>query len=97
MKPTLANVKKEAAKLGATVEDDSGYGFVTYQVAAPRGKVWACDGSIHWLKVCVNYEADERPTKQDRIDAFTDVLDRMTYGLANCDDSECEVCHSEPE
>lgn len=87
-KVTLASLKTAAATLGATVEDDSSGAFTTYQVVAPKGKVWQCDG-VHTLCVPCGRHA----TKEDKAESFEEALERMNYGLTECDDAECEFCH----
>lgn len=79
----IKDVKREAAKLGATVELSAG----TIYVDAPQGKVWnASDG--HFI-------AEAYDTRGHRFEeeAVRRTLDRMGRGLRDCGELECDICH----
>jgi hypothetical protein len=79
----LAKVRAQAQKLDASVESDDS----AYQIVAPVGKVWACDG-IHTLRL--NWSARDLP--EWKIDAARDTLDRMAHGLEDCRIVDCDQC-----
>lgn len=85
-KVTLGMLEREAAKLGATVEEDVG-GWVDCRVTAPTGKVWACDGDIHELCASAN-----KGPKEWGWAMRADLLDRMAYGLIDCTIEDCDWC-----
>ena len=80
MTPTLANVKKVAAKLGATVirKDDE------CNIEAPQGHVWSGATDIHESVGCANgYSITE---------VYAGQLDFMSYGVEPCEIPDCEWC-----
>lgn len=80
---TLKQVKKAAAALGAIVEEDKCEYSHECRVTAPHRKIW-CDG-VHEFVDCAN-----RPWKPD----YEDLLNRMSYGLEDCIDPDCDWCNS---
>lgn len=92
MKPTMANLRRYAERIGATI-DESSIDFGHICVDAPRGQVWMCD-RIHGL--AVHWETDSAGRacpKEWKDDAIEDVIDRMEYGLEDCTDADCEICN----
>lgn len=79
----LARVRIQAKKIGASVESDDS----AYQIVAPIGKMWACDG-IHTLRL--HWNARDLP--EWKIDACKDTLDRMAHGLEDCKIVDCDQC-----
>lgn len=47
VKPAVRTLEVAARRFGGTVEDDSGGGYVTLQVCAPKGKEWVANGAEH--------------------------------------------------
>ena len=86
---TVNDMRTEAKKHGATVENDSSKKWCVYQCCTPRGKRWSCAG-VHMLKV--EWRRDE---DKYRDDAIADALDRMKCGVEECDDEECDYCTGE--
>jgi hypothetical protein len=86
--PTLADLRREAAKHGATVEDDSSGHWSVFQCCTPVGKVWAATGDIHMIRV-------EWRDAADRASAIQAGLDDMAAGLGDCGDAECDYCRPE--
>lgn len=86
--PTLADLRREAARHGATVENDSSGHWSVFQCCAPVGKVWAVSGDIHMIRVEWRYA-------QDRAAAIESGLADMAAGLGDCDDEECDYCRPE--
>lgn len=76
---TLSDVKRAAAKVGATVEYEKSGRCNVLRVEAPKGSHWA-SGVVHEF-------VDEAyiPWKPD----FHDMLERMGCGIEPCDDT-CE-------
>lgn len=92
MQPTYANLKRLAETMGATIDENQiDYGHI--YVDAPAGKVWdAADVhglAVHW----VTDSAGRAESAAEKREAIADVMDRMSYGLGDCDDAECDVCH----
>jgi hypothetical protein len=80
---TLSKLKKEAAKIGATVEQDRIGDTLNTEVFSPSGFRFASD-STHIFVDCVYV-----PWKPD----YADLLNRISYGLEPCEDAQCEWCH----
>lgn len=81
---SLAKVRKLAAELGAKVEDIKIGNAHECLVEAPHGKKWKCCG-IHEL-----VDSTNQPWKPD----YKDVLERMNYGLEDCDEGfACGWCY----
>lgn len=87
---TLATLKAAAAKYGATVDHNQVGPQVNCMVDAPTGKVLACSGDIHSISVW--WRTNEEGFRNE---AIADALSRMAYGLADCADSDCDVCHDD--
>jgi hypothetical protein len=80
--PTLRDVKRLAAKLGAIVEDEKSGNYHECRVEAPYRKVWkALD--VHEL---VN--SSYRPWKPD----YADLIRLMNYGVEDCQYQHCDWC-----
>ena len=87
MVATLKAVKAAAEKIGAKVSDDkTGYDH-TCRVEAPANKFWN-EGVVHEI-----VESANQPWKPD----YDLILKRMSYGLSDCIDPECDWCHPLPE
>lgn len=80
---TFKAVAKEAAKLGATVEDDIIGNTHECRIQAPHRKFW-CEGGVHEM-----VDISNRPWKPD----YAGLISRMSYGLEDCTDTECEWCN----
>lgn len=80
-----------AKQLGATIKVHRDRENLEHEITAdaPTGMVWAC-ASVHQL-ICSG--ADGTTMAQLR----TDMLDRMSHGVAPCDDEECDVCQEDNE
>lgn len=82
---TLADLKRAAAKYGASVEDDSAPPEYTYQVVAPVGRCW--EPELHDLLVRLG----RHPRPEDRHEVIAEGIRRMEgYGgtqecAADCD------------
>lgn len=82
---TLHGLKKFAKFFGATVECDSAGRYETYQVCAPIGKTWAV--GPHMLRVSWH-----KGDSVYKLDSLVDAIERMTYGLEDCTEQECDYC-----
>ena len=85
----LSSVKKLAKSLGATVDVKSVGKWTRVNVDAPAGKTWDA-ATLHcllaeWLIGDSVY----------RDQSLTDLLERMSLGVSDCDTEECDVCHPE--
>jgi hypothetical protein len=89
---TLADVRREAAKHGAEVDEQgSGYSGRYYGVIVdlPAGKVWNANLS-HSI-----YENSPADRAEWRSGVCADAIDRMREGTSDCEDPDCEHCHPE--
>ena len=84
---TLRQLRAAASKLGATVEDTKIGHSHTCEVIAPDGKFWA-EGDVHCM-----VDTTSQPWKPD----YEDLLSRMSYGLEECTDPDCDWCHPEED
>jgi hypothetical protein len=76
---TIQMLRREAKKIGATVESDSGGRYCTWQVIAPDGFLFS-DGSTGSLKVeWIHGDSAWRD------DAIQEAIVRMGYGLEAVD------------
>jgi len=86
---TMATVKASVRKHGATIEENWDG---DYCVDAPTGFVWACDGIhclvMHWM----TRDNGQEEWKGDKQIVIDDVLNRMTDGLTECEEVDCDVC-----
>ena len=84
VKPTLANVRREAERYGAEVEYGLSGRYDTITIDLPAGKVWVANG-CHCLScsVVIRLVADQ----------YRDLLEQMAYGTDDCDDPECDFCY----
>lgn len=90
---TVNDLRRAAKSFGATVEDHSSPRRTEYQVLAPAGKVWSCTGDIHYL--IVMWHGSGKPVwPEEKQDGLADILGRMSEGLTDCDDPDCDWCHS---
>ncbi len=89
---TLRDLKKVAARCGATVDESSKrHGFVN--VDTPAGFVWMASGT-HAL--CVDAgSVHAHPGLPVWDEAVRDCLERIAYGIGPCDDPECDHCNGE--
>jgi len=89
-KPTLDLLKAEAAKVGATIDDEGMkqpyLNEAWVLVDAPNGKQWATDGGLHALAVV--WYTDQPKTKGE---AIKYALERMAEGLIDCP-ADCDAC-----
>jgi len=76
----LATLKRAAAKVGATVENDSSGNWICYQIIAPDGKWWAESCGPH---LAVN---TARGNKDWLADAIKDGIDRIESGLIEAEE-----------
>lgn len=83
----LKTIKRLAAAIGATVEDEKSGHTHECRVEAPKGMFWK-EGDVHEL-----VDAAYKPWKPD----YADLLSRMNYGLETCTDPNCDWCHTEGE
>lgn len=81
---TLAKLKKEAAKVGATVEKERLGITTTVRVTVAAGFIWN-EGDVHEF-------VDDTYTGEND---YSDLLSRMSYGCRKCDIEECEWCCEE--
>lgn len=82
---TRKQLEAEAAKHGAEIDWHTADEFYI-NIDAPRGKVWACDGSLHTLNVSWG-----GPVAKWRGEAFADAIGRMSHGTALCKgDLDCD-------
>lgn len=80
--------KALAKKLGAEVENNSNGEQYVYDILAPKGKIWSCN-LIHCL-VGNCFKGDPKWYEE----VWKDLYERMSYGLEECDDPDCEWCHA---
>jgi hypothetical protein len=73
-----------SSELNSTL-DDSMYDEIKCE--APKGKIWACS-LVHEI-----ISAKEK-TEDPRCELWDDMLDRMSYGVEDCEDVECEWCNN---
>jgi hypothetical protein len=81
----LDKLKAEAAKVGATVDHDPETGAI--YVDAPARKLWKCD-FVHAL--CG--QACNRGGQTWYADEVRELLRRMSYGLDDCTEPDCDIC-----
>lgn len=90
VKPTLANVKRLAAKLGATVDYERSRPpfekFPRIHIDLPTGK--------HWVENETNTIIDDgaEDTTSERAAMFYRVIEAMLCGVEDCPYSGCENC-----
>lgn len=77
----LRSLKAAAAKIGATVENDSDGRWCVYQVCAPKGYEWSDGGSIH-LRV----EWPDGSSGEDKDAVIQDAINRIECGLQSAED-----------
>lgn len=93
MRPlTLSDVKRAAAKFGGTVKREQQGRSIVIEVFAPPNKLWSADG-IHSFLV----ERSEFDTSVEYQEAYAALIRRISYGVDDCDDPECEYCHPPAE
>lgn len=85
---TLNQLRKAAARHGATVDHRSVGKWHLVNVDAPQGKVWSCDGSIHTL--ALEWQTVDSGWRDAAIE---DCLGRMEYGTMDCEEPDCDICH----
>lgn len=86
---TMRDVRRVAAKYGATVEDASEGHWVTYHLCAPDGQQWAC-AEVHSLTV--QWEPRQGPAvvREWRQTLLAGAIRDMEHGLVACEpDCEC--------
>lgn len=79
---SYAKLRSTAAKMNCTIDRVDMTSGVDITVDSPAGFVFSANG-CHCLVDC-----STKPFKPD----YTDLITRMGYGLAPCDDPECEIC-----
>lgn len=94
---SIPDMKRAAARAGATVEDHRGPRYARYEVEAPEGHVWNCTGDIHvivlgWRIGDEGRAADER----EKAEAIADAIERIDMGTTPCGDPDCDYCHPQP-
>ncbi len=82
---TLAKLKKEAAKIGATVERTREGMTMVCRCTAPHGFRWN-DGDVH------QFVDDVYTGPND----YADIISRMSHGVTKCE-PDCEWCYPEDE
>lgn len=92
-KITLGQVRREAAKHGATVDDTTLPSF--FNVDLPVKCNWKATGghSLHVNRVDAVGDLDSEVIQ----DSYRDVLERMAMGTVECDDPDCDFCLESPE
>lgn len=80
----LGTLRRAAAAVGATVENDSVGNWICYQVVAPDGKRWV-ESDGHYLVVSC-YTGNRNWVK----DAIADALPRIASGLRDATPEELE-------
>lgn len=83
---TLAQVKKAAAKIGATIEQGRSGEAITCEAFSPPGFMFS-EGS-HVL-----VDSSYLPFKPD----YANLLERIGYGLEPCTVPDCECCEEARE
>ena len=83
---TIKDLKAAAAKVGATVEQDSAGVF---QVCAPDGKQWAEGSCIH-LRVDFQELDGRRGNAKWASAEIEDAIDRIAFGLEERDEENCD-------
>lgn len=94
---TRKQVLTQIKKMGGTVDEENmDDDFLV--IDAPKGKVFACSGT-HCL---VEPLTDEFNPAFRRSDAYKEIMKNLTFsnmqsvnGLMNCEDPECDICHTE--
>ena len=83
-------VNKIASAHGATYtwsEYKTAYGLHREVILdAPTGTVWAATYT-HSLVCCIE-DGGWEPV-------YADAIDRMSYGTAPCEDTDCDICHTD--
>jgi len=84
----VKDLRAAVRKAGGSLEREGAGRWEVYQCEAPTGKVWAAasthDMKVEWLKGDSVY----------RDEAITDAVERLSLGLVDCDDEDCERCGS---
>lgn len=83
MKPTKQNVRRVAARLGASID----WLCESFMCDAPPGKIWNSSG----CHVIACYYMPGFVT-----DAYAYALSEMGEGVTDCDIDDCEVCADNP-
>jgi hypothetical protein len=79
MNPTLYNLKKIAASIGAKVElDEYPYNEKAFQIVAPDGKQWKDGNCVNMTASYWTYIKSGNGSKED---AIADLISRMKLGL----------------
>lgn len=85
----MNRLRKLVQSMGGAIEECPEGSFITYQIEAPAGYVWACS-SIHCIKL--EWLASDR---KYRAEAIADAIERVSLGTAECGDHECDYCNPE--
>lgn len=80
---------KRVNELGCTVDEDSIYSFL---VDCPKGKVFKGEGLHTLVGHFMNTSGQSW-----KAEVYADAIQRMSMGLEDCDDPECDYCHGEEE
>lgn len=84
---TLNDIKRAAAKVGATVEEDTGYRDMrVFQLVAPDGKLWnatdcQCE-RVHWACGAAPHAITHNES------AYRDILGTVSLGLRDMTEAE---------
>lgn len=84
---TRKQVPTQIKKMGCTVDEENQDDDVLV-IDAPKGKVFACMNSHCLLQPLVD-EFNPKP----RSEAYAAIIEDLNYGLEDCDDPECDICH----
>lgn len=87
MQPTLGNVRKLAAELGATIETGDEFRARRVEAVAPDGKCW--EPGRH-TTLCLIYPGEKSA------ECYADLIDRMVCGLEDCP-PDCDCLHENNE
>ena len=83
---TLAKLKKEASKVGASVVKENLGITTTVRVTVKHGHIWN-EGDVH------EFVDDVYTGPND----YNDLLSRLSHGCRVCDIEECDWCCEETE
>lgn len=79
--------RKLATKLGATIEGGRSGNTWQYNIDAPQGFTWASDNGLHSI-VAWTYDGP----KEWREEMWSEAINRMEYGVEQCEEKDCEFC-----
>jgi hypothetical protein len=80
-------LKHRVKKFGEKLVNESSGKWTVYQCELPPGKVWTANSchciKVEWLTGC--------PVEQ-RAEIIVEALERVSYGVQNCENPECCYC-----